>query len=64
MQAVWVQSLVGELRPHISQSHKTKTENRSNINKDFKNGPHKKILKIPEVLSVYYVPGNSPDTRV
>ena len=31
MQGVWVQSLVGELRPHMPPSWRTKRENRSNI---------------------------------
>ena len=30
MQGVWVQSLVRELRSHMPQGQKTKTENRSN----------------------------------
>ena len=36
MQRVWVRSLMGELRPHMSWGQKTKTPNRSNVTNSIK----------------------------
>ena len=63
MQRVQVQSLLGELRSYKPPSQK-KTEHKkqkqycNNLNKDFKNGPLKKILKNHnEILSHTYLDG-------
>ena len=52
MQGVQVQSLVGELRPHMPWGPKPKNVKQKQycdkFNEDFKNGPHKKIFKNPQ----------------
>ena len=49
MQGVWVQSLVEKLGSHMPRGQKTNIKQKqywSKLDKDFKNGPHKKnILK-------------------
>ena len=47
VQAVWVWSLVRELRFHMLRVKKQSIKNKQIVtfNKDLKNGPHKKILK-------------------
>ena len=48
MKAAWVQSLVREMRPHMPRGQKAKPKQKQScnmFNKDFKNGPHEKILK-------------------
>ena len=59
MQEVWVQSLVGELRSHMSCGQNIKQKQYYNkFNKDFfKKGHIKKILKEEKILSSpFYVP--------
>jgi len=49
IQGVQVQSLVGELRSHKPLGQKAKTKQKqyyNKFNKDFKNGPYQKNLKI------------------
>ena len=48
MQGVWVWPLGGELRSYMPRGQKSKTKQKQNynkFNKDFLNGPHKKIIK-------------------
>ena len=50
MQGVWVRSLVGELGSHMPRGQKNQNIKQkqccNTFNKDFKNGPHQKSLKI------------------
>ena len=46
VQGMWVQSLMGELRSHVSKKPNRKQKQKYNkFNKDFKTGPHQKKKK-------------------
>ena len=62
MQGLQIQSLIGELRSHMSQGqqteHKQQKQYCNKFNKDFKNGPHQRKKNFFKSVFKHFVPSN------